>query len=415
MRRRGFGLLLILTLIIAAGTLVQDYRFDNAIHAEQAAAQAADRDFGTLEVLLAEHRAAQAGYVAAGQGPEDAMTRAARLADDIEAALERRSASRLDPHTQGLYNSASEIFGRLRAIDARVRAQVDADQRLIASDLIFMDAADANRNLAGVLAQARSAERAAADARMSRLSRLRLGINGIALGFALIVAAFYARAAGRRSADAEDAAAPHPEPAGSLSLRPLVPPVPDEAESAAVPAASAALTPAREPDVQPAVDPIRPMPARALSETAELCVDLSRVIDARDLQSLLERAAGVLDAKGLVLWTAESGGALLRPSLTHGYPERVLMRLGPLQIDADNMTSLAYRSMRPQTVHGSGPGTAGAIAVPLVTPQGCVGVLSAELHQHQPGPETLSVARIISAQLSALVSPAESSAHAAQG
>jgi hypothetical protein len=413
MRRRGFSLLLILTLIIAAGTLVQDYRFDNAIHAEHAAARDADREFGTLEMLLAEHRAAQAGYVAAGQGPEEAMTRAARLVDDIQAALGRRAAGRLDPHTQGTYDTASQIFARIRSIDVRVRAQVDADQRLIASDLIFMDAAEANRNLAAVLAQARSAERAAAEARVTRLARLRLGINGIALGFALIVAAFYARAAGSRSAEAADEPATIPEPAGSLSLRPLAPPVRDEAEAA--PAPSPAPPPVREPLAPAAVEPIRAMPARSLAETAELCVDLSRVIEARDLPSLLERAAGVLDAKGLVLWTADSGGALLRPSLTHGYPERVLVRLGPLQIDADNMTSLAYRSMRAQTVNGSGPGTAGAIAVPLVTPQGCVGVLAAELNQHQPGPETLSVARIISAQLSALVSPAESSAHVAQG
>ena len=413
MRRRGFGLLLILTLIIAGGTLVQDYRFDNAIHAEHAVARDADREFGALEVLLADHRAAQAGYVAAGQGPEDAMTHATRLEADIQAALERRAAGRLDPHTQGLYNSASEIFGRVRAIDKRVRAQVDADQRLIASDLIFMDAAEANRNLAAVLAQARNAEHASADARVSRLSRLRLGINGIALGFALIVAAFYARAAGSRSADDSEEAVTVAEPAGSLSLRPSLPAVREEPE--ALPAPSLPSAAVRETDVLPTVEPIRSMPVRSLAETAELCVDLSRVIDARDLQSLLDRAASVLDAKGLVLWTAESGGALLRPSLTHGYPERVLMRLGPLQIDADNMTSLAYRSMRPQTVHGSGPGTAGAIAVPLVTPQGCVGVLSAELHQHRPGPETLSVARIISAQLSALVSPAESSTHVAQG
>jgi hypothetical protein len=106
---------------------------------------------------------------------------------------------------------------------------------------------------------------------------------------------------------------------------------------------------------------------------------------------------------------------LLKPSLTHGYPERILMRLGALQVDADNMTSLAFRLMRAQVVNGAGPGTAGAIAVPLVTPSGCVGVLSAELRSHQPRPETLSLARIISAQLAALVSPAETSVQAAQG
>ena len=403
MRKRGFGLLLILTLIIAAGTLIQDYRFDSAIAAETASAAEVDREFSTLEVLLAEYRAAQAGYVAAGQGPEAAMTRASALEAEIRSTLERRAARRLDPQTQGLYDSASEAFARVRSIDARARAQVDDEQRLLASDLIFMDAVEANRNLANVVGQARAAERRGADARIKRLASLRLGMNGMALGFAVVVAAFYARAGARRQ-DAPAAEIPA-EPAGSLSLRPasIPPPV-----AAPEPAPAAAVVQDPEPAATPA-------PLTSLSETAELCLDLSRVIDARDLQSLLDRAAKVLDAKGVVLWTAEPGGALLKPSLTHGYPERILMRLGALQVDADNMTSLAYRSMRAQVVNGAGPGTAGAIAVPLVTPAGCVGVLSAELRRHQPRPETMSLARIISAQLASLVSPAETSVQAAQG
>jgi hypothetical protein len=409
MRRRGFGLLLILTLIIAAGTLIQDYRFDRAIAAEAAAAADTDRDFSALEVLLAEYRAAQAGYVAAGQGPEDAMTRAGAIESEIQRTMERRAAARLDPAAQGLYDRASEAFSRLRSIDARARTQVDADQRLLASDLIFMDAVDANRALAGVIGQARAAERQGAAARMSRLSRLRLGMNGIALGFAVIVAAFYARAGSGRT---ETSTAEIVEaPAGSLSLRPS----PAHAD-AAVPPHPEPSTFVPPPAHDPAPPADEPAPVlHSLAETAELCMDLSRVTDARDLQSLLERAAGVLDAKGVVLWTVDSSGALLKPSLTHGYPERILVRLGALQVDADNMTSLAYRSMRLQVVNGSGPGAAGAIAVPLVTAQGCVGVLSAELRQHEPEPETMSVARIISAQLSALVSPSEPTAHAARG
>jgi hypothetical protein len=410
MRRRGFGLLLILTLIIAAGTLIQDYRFDRAIAAEAAAAADTDRDFSALEVLLAEHRAAQAGYVAAGQGPEDAMTRAGAVESEIQRTIERRAAARLDPATRGLYDRASEAFSRLRSIDARARTQVDADQRLLASDLIFMDAVDANRALAGVIGQARAAERQGAAARMSRLSRLRLGMNGIALGFAVVVAAFYARAGSGRPETST--AGIVEEPAGSLSLRPL----PAAHADATSPPRRESSPSVPEPTPEPAPPAAEPAPVlHALAETAELCMDLSRVADAQDLQSLLERAAGVLDAKGVVLWTVDSSGALLKPSLTYGYPERILVRLGALQVDADNMTSLAYRSMRLQVVNGSGPGAAGAIAVPLIAAQGCVGVLSAELRQHEPEPETMSVARIISAQLSAIVSPSEPAAQAARG
>ena len=47
-----------------------------------------------------------------------------------------------------------------------------------------------------------------------------------------------------------------------------------------------------------------------------------RVIDSRDVPALLERAASVLDAKGIILWIAEAGATTLRPSISHGYPTR---------------------------------------------------------------------------------------------
>jgi GAF domain-containing protein len=144
-----------------------------------------------------------------------------------------------------------------------------------------------------------------------------------------------------------------------------------------------------------------------LTEVAELCVDLGRVIDSRDVPSLVERASAILQAKGVVLWVADSAGAMLRPSVTHGYSEKTVSRLGPLQIDGDNVTSLAFRSMRPQTMAGSGAGASSALAVPLLTASGCVGVLAAETTTDRPAGELLPVARIIAAQFAALIAPAE--------
>ena len=152
----------------------------------------------------------------------------------------------------------------------------------------------------------------------------------------------------------------------------------------------------------------------SLSDAADLCVDLARLLDGRDIPALFERAADVLDAKGLVLWVADAGGASLRPSLTHGYSERVLARMQALPLDGDNATSLAYRSLRTQVVGSSSATGAGALAVPLVTASGCVGVLSAEVKNQKPGSDTLSVAQMIAAQFSALVAPADSGARAAQ-
>jgi len=139
-------------------------------------------------------------------------------------------------------------------------------------------------------------------------------------------------------------------------------------------------------------------------------------MDGRDVPALLERAADVLGAKGVILWMTDSGGALLRPQLAHGYSDRVLTKMGTLQVDGDNVTSLAFRSLRGQTVNGAAASSAGAIAVPLVTPSGCVGVLAAEVNRQRPTADTVDLARIIAAQLATLVIPSgEPSSRAAQG
>jgi len=89
--------------------------------------------------------------------------------------------------------------------------------------------------------------------------------------------------------------------------------------------------------------------------------------------------------------------------------------LGTLDIEADNVTSLSFRSMRPQTMNSTEPGRSGAVAVPLVTSSGCTGVLSAETHEGTPTPELIAMAKIIAAQLATLISPDDTvAAHAAE-
>ena len=122
----------------------------------------------------------------------------------------------------------------------------------------------------------------------------------------------------------------------------------------------------------------------------------------------------MLEAKGVVLWVADEGGNWLTPSVTHGYPDKVVSKLGPLQIDSDNVTSLAFRSLKPQVMTSLTPGASSAIAAPLVTSAGCVGVLAAELRQNKPGPDVMPVASIIAAQLAALVVPGDRAHKTAQ-
>jgi hypothetical protein len=48
-----------------------------------------------------------------------------------------------------------------------------------------------------------------------------------------------------------------------------------------------------------------------------------------------------------------------------------------------------------------------AIAIPLLTGTGCVGVMAAELKHNRPPADLMPIARIVGAQFSALVAPVE--------
>ena len=211
------------------------------------------------------------------------------------------------------------------------------------------------------------------------MRRWRLGLNGGAIALVLLLLVPFVR---RRPTPQVETATPAP------AAEPVVPTPP----MPAVPAASP-----------------EPAPRPRLADAAEVCVDLARVLDGRDVQPLFDRAAAVLGAKGLVLWMVD-GDRVLRPSLTHGYPDRILQRLGPLQTDADNVTALAFRSMQVQVFSGPSRGASGAIAVPLITPAGCVGVLAAEVGNSDRGSDTVSIARLLAAQFAAVLGPAVPSA-----
>lgn len=430
MRKPGILLLLILTLTIAFATAGQDYRFDQAIDRERTGGLQLAREFASMDTALSDVRGAQAAYVAAGQEPSVWMTKATEAFAQADAALTRLRQTTLSVEAKARYDEAAKALAEVMALDGRARDHAKSD-RMLASDIIFEDAPAVHRRLAEELDAARMIDMRAYEARVSRLSQLRYGMNAATLAFVTLLALLFGRALRREAPASEPAAKADAATTAGLQLGPDPksdiqrerPPVlarPDAKPAAAAqpdsksrPARSAVpgreslpLRPSPAPPVMPVPPP--PMPAN-LTDVAELCVDLGRVLDSRDVPSLLERAANVLQAKGVVLWVADSAGAILRPSITHGYAEKILSRLGPLQIDSDNVTSLAFRSMRPQTMSSSGPGAPSALAVPLLTASGCVGVLAAEVKQDKPASELLPLARIIAAQFAALIAPTEDS------
>jgi hypothetical protein len=144
-------------------------------------------------------------------------------------------------------------------------------------------------------------------------------------------------------------------------------------------------------------------PVPDLRAAANLCTDFAKLTDTRDLPSLLARATALMNASGLILWVRDPSGQTLRPAAGHGYSSRVLARLGTISKDGNNATAAAYRHARMQVVDHDDMAV-GALAVPLISADSCVGVLSVELRNGWETSETVqATAAIIGAQLAVLL------------
>lgn len=383
--RSSTGLIVAFVLLALIG-IGGNYALDMYRRDGRAAAAKINNDLRAAEQSLADLGAAQASYIAAGQNIEAAntwMNTATALAGQLDSAVANLNATSASAEAKAHYTAATPFVQALTANDRKAQSLAASGQSLVAADVVLVESADTVKQLKTELAAAREAEMAGFEKKATQLGWI--GLGGIAavmlIGLLLLIVA------------AKRSSAPAVESAG-LSLNSQ-----DAAPAQPAPAAPAALAP-------PAHDPWA-APNPDLASAADLCVDLGLVQSGDQLAALMSRAATVLEAKGLVLWVSESGGGVLRPTIAHGYSDRVLQRMGTLAADGDNVTSLAFRTRQPQVVRGSIDGQ-GALAVPLITGSGCVGVLAAEVQGAKPGDARFAIARIIAAQLSTLVAPSVS-------
>jgi hypothetical protein len=291
-------------------------------------------------------------------------------------------------------DSATTALTDLMTLDKRAREALASEQRFLASDLLFAEGLSATQAVTDNLTTARDFEVSAIQDRLLLESRLRLAMAPTAL--ALVLAAAFT--AGR------SARPPAPSAAASMAqmIRDLPPPV-----KAPLPQPAPIRPPVTAAPPSPPLPAPLPEPVANWTEAAELCVDLARVMDSRDIPALLGRAAKTLEASGVVLWIINRKGTTLLPMLSHGYSERVIAKLGTLDVSVDNVTSLSFRTMQPQTMPGVGQGTTSAIAVPLVTIAGCNGVFAAEVQGARPAEEALAMARIFAAQFATMIEPCD--------
>ena len=156
--------------------------------------------------------------------------------------------------------------------------------------------------------------------------------------------------------------------------------------------------------VEPADLPL-PFVQPALADIADLCTRVARASNLTQLEPRLADAVRILNAVGAVLWTWERRKAALRARVSCGYAEDVLARFPVVGRDADNAIGVAFRSGKIAVVGGA-HGETGAIAVPLLGPDGCVGVLALEVRHGDERNDVLhAIASIVAAQFVPLCVP----------
>lgn len=359
---------------------------------------------------IAELRAAQHAYVAAGQGPDFWIARVSSIVKDLHDGLGSLKSIASAPDATVALDEAAGALQDFEQMDRRARDFARGRELTRASDLIFTDGFDLTQKAGAAVERAVTAELASRDRGIADLRRSEaVALSAAALvalaGLVLLVPVVRPREYKKDDVIAGLAALTAKPPLTAQRVKDVVKDVKDAKELKEAPKpAEADFEDFRIVPTTP--KPVAPPERRIdLGGMASLCVDLARINDTQALPALLERAAGILDASGVVIWIADPDGRELSPILVHGYPPQLANRLGTILRDAENVTASAYRTGLLQTMKADMV-SSGAIAAPLVTAGGCVGVMAAELknggEQHDP---LLAAATIIASQLATLVGP----------
>lgn len=328
---------------------------------------------------LAELRAAQRSYVAAGQSADFWMRNISETTARLKQTLvSLRQSARTARGRQSLME-AEATLAEFETSDKRTREYLAAGDHLMAADVIFSEGGAVAATAAGQVETARVAEREGMIGDEGALrKREAAALAALATVTCVIVLLLLPRAGPPRA----DVAVTRHDANETQSA-------PDRTE----PFMAAAARPARA--------------ASVLQTTADLCTEFGRVRDVDDLKRMLGRTAEIMEARGLAVWLGNANGADLQPVFTQGYSTHIVAQLPSVPRSAENAVARAYRTGVQQIVR-SGPGrTNSAIVAPILTADGCIGALSAEIEPGTEGSEAAqTLATIIAAHLAGVLAGA---------
>lgn len=383
MQRRGTRIA-ILCLLLTAGGLAGFvvWSADRSVHRLD---QEHDSKSTTIDALLtsiATIASAQQAYTDYGRRDVASLTRVSLLVDRITTDAAGLRATRRSSVSSERLEEFWTALSALMSAESRARERLAGGDDPGAADAILASARGQVNALSSSLRAFRSSElqsyRAARGAAALR-SRVFLGV--LAALWTLGLVAFAVLPWQRAAQDgATVRAADVQEPA----------PAPAIVETAPVVA-----------ETRPSID---------LRAAAALSADLSQLTDQNAIPPLLARAANILGARGLIIWIG--AGAELFAVAAHGYDEALLARIRPIPRQADNVTAAAWRKGDLLTLPADADGV-GAIVAPLLGPDGCAGVLAAEVSgQREPDEATQAMAMILASQFAGVLAawPAASTA-----
>jgi hypothetical protein len=356
-------------------------------------------------VALAGARNAQQAYLVPGQGLGLGMARVDAFLKNATASLEELRQTAADASSRQALADAGTSVADLAGIDKRASEYLNSAQPLMAADVVFSEGLEMAATAGRQLETARIAEHAAWDSSEAASRRLQAYSAGGAAGLSALVIAFLAFAPPpKRPAAAESmhlsAAAPGHQPdidlQGGLVLR-------DEQQAVSAPAPPRVTHElARES-----------MPI--LKAAVDVCTELNRARDFDDLNKLLGDAANVIEASGLIVWVGSAAGASLRPVLAHGYSAQTLARMPLVARSDDNAAAAAFRTGELQIVCKRPGVSSGALAAPMLSREGCIGALTAEIKDGgESSHHVQAIAAILAAQLAGILAdsvPADDGIH----
>ena len=372
-------------------------------------AKAFDTSARAIERGLLELHAAQRGYAAAGQAGDRWVARVAQTLEALRSNVQALRAQARTPEALAGLDATTAALNEFAKSDKRAAEYVRTDQRGLAGDVVFGDGMERTDAALTSVERVRLAELQAREALVETFrSRQVFALIAGAAASVLVVLLLVPRARSVPAAETPRASqtvepehtlqsVPQPQPMIEVDVPMIEVDLPTRLSDEAPEPVLASLAHATVEAPPPATTDF--------AGVASLCVDLARVVDTRALPSLLDRTASLLDASGIILWIADPDGRELNPIFAQGYPQQLVNRLGTIPRDAENATAAAFRTSLLQTVMADEI-SGGAIAAPLVTPGGCVGVMAAEVRNDSERQDAkLAAATIVAAQLATLVGP----------